>query len=75
MNYPEAYKGDILNEAFAVELFDMIEATGPDYWIYGHIHGNTPAFEIGKTQLLTNQLGYVRFREHLQFNTKKIITL
>ena len=75
LNYPEAYKGDILNEAFAVELFDMIEATGPDYWIYGHIHGNTQDFEIGKTQLLTNQLGYVRNGEHLQFNTKKTITI
>jgi len=75
MNYPEAYKGDILNEAFAVELFDMIEATGPDYWFYGHIHGNTPNFEIGNTQLLTNQLGYVSNGEHLHFNTKKIITI
>ena len=75
MNYPEAYKGDILNEAFAVELFDLIEDTGPDYWIYGHIHGNTPDFKIGKTQLLTNQLGYVSNGEHLQFNTKKTFIL
>jgi predicted phosphohydrolase len=75
MNYPSEYKGDILNEAFAVELFDMIEATGPESWIYGHIHANTPAFEIGKTNLLTNQLGYVSNGEHLQFNTNKIILI
>lgn len=75
MNYPEQYKGSILNEAFAVELFDLIEATAPDAWIYGHTHGNTPDFEIGKTRLLTNQLGYVNYGEHQKFNTKKLITI
>jgi len=73
LNYPIAYKGDILNEAFAVELFDFIEDTGPDYWIYGHIHGNTPDFEIGKTKLLCNQLGYVKCNEYYSFDNKKMI--
>ena len=68
MNYPEKFKGDILNEAFAVELFDLIETYGPDYWIYGHTHGNTPDFEIGKTRLLTNQLGYVKYAEQSGFS-------
>lgn len=67
MNYPAKYKGDILNEAFAVELFDLIEDNGPDFWIYGHSHHNTTNFEIGKTQLLTNQLGYVKYGEHQYF--------
>lgn len=68
LNYPEKYKGDTLNEAFAVELFDLIEAYQPDYWIYGHTHHNTPPFAIGKTRLLTNQLGYVKYGEHKWFN-------
>jgi len=68
MNYPDEYKGDSLNEAFAVELFDLIEATSPDYWIYGHTHCNKPDFEIGKTHLLTNQLGYVNSGEQLGFS-------
>jgi len=75
MNYPIKYKGDILNEAFAVELFDLIEAMKPDYWIYGHIHGNIPPFEIGQTKLLTNQLGYVRYNEHASFLNDVIIYL
>lgn len=75
MNYPEQYKGSMLNEAFAVELFDLIETTTPDAWIYGHSHSNTPNFEIGKTRLLTNQLGYVSLGEYLQFNSDKTITL
>ena len=67
-NYPEKYKDSIINEAFAVELFDLIESTAPDYWIYGHTHGNTPDFKIGKTRLLTNQLGYVKYGEQLGFS-------
>ena len=71
MNYPEKYKGDALNEAFAVELFDLIETSGPDAWVFGHHHSNTPDFMIGKTQLLTNQLGYVKYGEHRFFNPEK----
>lgn len=65
LNYPEKYKGDALNDAFAVELVDLIETIGPDFWIFGHHHFNGPDFKIGKTQLVTNQLGYVRAGEHL----------
>lgn len=71
MNYPEIHKGDMLNEAFAVELFDLIEVTSPNYWIYGHTHVNTPDFKIGKTKLLTNQLGYVKYGEHKIFSADK----
>jgi len=70
-NYPEKYKGDALNEAFGVELFDLIETYKPDCWIYGHTHSNTPDFKVGNTQLLTNQLGYVKYNEHLQFLINK----
>lgn len=75
LNYPERYKGDVLNEAFAVELFDMINASGPDYWIYGHNHCNTPDFVIGKTKLLTNQLGYIMHNEHKDFILNKSIKM
>jgi len=74
-NYPERYKGDALNEAFASELFDLIEDFGPDYWIYGHTHSNSDDFRIGNTQLLTNQLGYVRYGEHQLFSPEKIFSL
>lgn len=67
MNYPPKFKGDILNEAFAVELHDYIEQTQPDYWIYGHVHANAMDFKIEKTQLLSNQLGYVRHGENTHF--------
>ncbi|HMH21160.1 MAG TPA: metallophosphoesterase [Puia sp.] len=73
LNYPEKYRGDRLNEVFGVELSDFIEASGIDYWIYGHHHNNIADFSIGKTQLLTNQLGYVRADEHHLFSPTKTI--
>jgi predicted phosphohydrolase len=75
LNYPEQYKGDVLNEAFAVELFDTIEKSNIDYWVYGHHHSNTPPFSIGKTQMITNQMGYVQQNEHILFETNKIIEI
>ena len=73
MNYPPQYLGDALNMAFASELRPLIEETQPDYWIYGHHHVHIPAYKIGKTTMLTNQLGYVSANEFLDFNARAII--
>ena len=75
LNYPEQFKGDVLNEAFAVELHDEIEASNIFYWAYGHHHSNTLEFSIGKSKLITNQLGYVQRNEHQFFETNKCIEL
>jgi len=74
-NYPQQYKGSALSEAFATELFDFIESNGPDYWIYGHHHSNVIDFTIGKTTMLTNQLGYVKYGEHMLFDSDMTICL
>ncbi|MEN8226872.1 MAG: metallophosphoesterase [Bacteroidota bacterium] len=75
LNYPEKYRGDVLNEAFATELYDLIEETGIDYWIFGHHHQNIPDFKIGKSTLVTNQLGYVLYNEHQRFDLSRTIEL
>ena len=75
LNYPEQYKGDILNEAFAVELHDLIESSEIAYWVYGHHHTNTPEFTIGNTKLITNQLGYVQRNELRLFETNKVFKI
>lgn len=72
LNYPEQYKGDVLNEAFAVELHDLIQSSNIACWVYGHHHTNTPEFTIGNTKLITNQLGYVQRNEHQLFETNKV---
>lgn len=73
LNYPAVYKRSPLTDAFAVELFDFIEDCGADYWIYGHHHVNTPVFTIGKTKMMTNQLGYVRQYEHQSFRRDALL--
>ena len=75
LNYPEQYKGDVLNEAFAVELHDLIESSNIACWVYGHHHTNTPEFSIGNTRLITNQLGYVQQNEHRLFETNKVVEI
>ena len=72
-NYPEKYRYSELNTAFATELFDLIESSNVDHWIFGHSHEVVPDFKIGKTTLTTNQLGYVEYGEHSNFVSNRII--
>jgi len=73
MHYPKQFKGSIINEAFATELYDYIEPSGINAWIYGHHHCNSPEFLIDNTHMLTNQLGYVRRREYYGFTRECMI--
>ena len=75
LNYPEKYNGSILNAAFAVELHDLITDSDIDCWIFGHHHQNGSDFTIGKTKLLTCQLGYVEFNEHIGFLSNKCVVV
>jgi predicted phosphohydrolase len=64
-----AFMNSKINDAFCVDLTSFIENSQVKYWIYGHSHYNQHPFKIGKTTLLTNQLGYVKLREHKSFQT------
>jgi len=75
LNYPEQYINSTINEGFAVELYDLIEQSKADYWIYGHHHINTPPFNIAGTSLVTNQLGYVRQGEHGLFDSEATVSV
>ena len=60
----EEFRDSNINGAFTVELGDYIATSDIDYWIYGHSHRNMDA-QIGKTTIVSNQLGYVSHCEHL----------
>ena len=60
----EEFRDSSINGAFTVELGDYIADSGVDYWIYGHSHRNLKA-RIGKTNIVSNQLGYISHGEHL----------
>lgn len=70
---PEFFRSKI-NGAFTVELEEYIKHSPVAYWIYGHSHRNIDKV-IGKTQCVTNQLGYVSHNEHLTFDLEKIIEM
>lgn len=85
-NNPIKAKGDILLLAgdivpFAIteqhdDFFDYVSDNFEQtYWIYGHSQRNTTAFEIGKTKLLTNQLGYVKYGKNASYSNKAYITI
>jgi predicted phosphohydrolase len=73
LNYPEQYKESSINQAFAVELFGLIDTSNINAWIYGHHHANIPSFKIGNTEMLTNQLGYVKYGEHSLYSSEKVL--
>ena len=69
------HKGSVLNSAFATELGDFIADSLIGVWIYGHSHANIDA-TIGNTRIVSNQMGYVYYGEHLQdFKGDKFIEL
>ena len=71
-NSPE-FEGSELNSAFCTDLSGFVEKSNADVWIYGHCHRNMPAFKIGKTLMLTNQLGYISHNEHKSFVVDRFI--
>ncbi|RLD76305.1 MAG: metallophosphoesterase [Bacteroidetes bacterium] len=64
-----------INEAFVVDLDELIQKSRIDYWIYGHTHRNMPETIVGNTKLLTNQLGYISYNENKGYKSDRILTI
>lgn len=73
-NAPQHAKSPI-NEAFCVDLTEMIETCNANFWIYGHSHFNQKPLIIGNTMLLTNQLGYVHLNEQEGFKNNAFFAI
>ncbi len=56
-----------INEAFCVDLTGFVDKSDVNFWLYGHSHFNQKPLYIGKTIMLTNQLGYVHNNEYKSF--------
>lgn len=70
----DEFNGSPINGAFTSELGLYIASSRIRYWIYGHSHRNISK-QIGQTQCVSNQLGYVRASEHMYFNNEATIEL
>lgn len=65
-----------INSAFCVDLDEFIKKSNIDYWIFGHTHFNGGRGEIvGKTRMLCNQLGYVKYGEMKDFENNSYIVI
>ena len=71
MHQNVSYKGNELSSAFQSNLDDFIIENNIHTWIYGHDHHNVKSFKIGKTNILTNQLGYIFKKEQKKFDFTK----
>jgi predicted phosphohydrolase len=67
-NAPE-HRNSMVNEAFCTDYTDVISETKAKFWIYGHSHFNQKPLYLGKTILLTNQLGYIKQNEHAGYRS------
>jgi len=70
LNYPEEHRQSKVNQGFATELHNLIHDSSIEAWIYGHHHSNIPIFEINSTKLITNQLGYVKYRKNKIYSSE-----
>ena len=54
------YKGSVLTPGFnSFDMLPVIDKYQPDFWFYGHTH-ECDRQKIGRTQIMSNQLGYVK---------------
>lgn len=74
-NYPEQYRDSKINEAFGVDLESLIIDNSMDYWIYGHHHCNVKDFNVHKTKLITNQLGYIIYGENTNYKESAVVEI
>ncbi|MNE91949.1 hypothetical protein D3C80_1896210 [compost metagenome] len=56
-------------------MSSFIENNEIDYWIYGHHHCNVSDFTVGKTKLITNQLGYIKYNENENFRCDAVFSI
>ena len=54
---PEGWTYSDLDPAFVSDCDSLVEASGADLWVHGHVHVPA-AYRIGRTQVLCNPAGY-----------------
>lgn len=66
-NYLQEYLNSNISEAFATDLDVFVESAMIHSWIYGNHHRYITGFKVGDTNMLTNQLRYVKYKENKRF--------
>ncbi len=61
------FGNDKLNYAFYSDLDEIIHKFQPDIWIHGHTHDSFN-YLMGKTRIICNPRGYMKYEENLSFD-------
>lgn len=55
--HPKFQDAGALNYAFASELYYLVEGSGAELWVHGHVHDPFD-YRIGETRVVCNPIGY-----------------
>lgn len=70
----EGYRNSQLNPAYASDHEQFILAYQPELWIHGHTHTSFD-YQIGKTRIVCNPLGYWAYDTNPDFNPDLIVPI
>lgn len=66
LSVAERFKGHPLNRYFLHDLSGFVEGCGADLWVHGHTHDSFD-YRVGRTRVLCNPAGYLRYEENVGF--------
>ena len=69
-----AYQGKMAEKAYMTDMHPLMEGSGIEYWIHGHIHLQLESAVDG-IKVISNPLGYVDDGENSDFKTNATIVL
>jgi Icc-related predicted phosphoesterase len=67
-------KGEDWDHLYGSNLDALIEDCGPALWIHGHVHDSFD-YQIGRTRILCNPRGYLRYEQNADFDPDRTVTL
>lgn len=77
LSVSDVYRGQILNHAYASELYEDIMNSSIDLWCHGHVH-NSNDYMVGNCRVVSNPRGYsedVKGFENIDFDPLKTIEI
>jgi Icc-related predicted phosphoesterase len=69
---PDEFRVDLASAAYASNLEDLIESTGPSLWIHGHVNRHV-RYTLGHTEVICNSRGYLGETSFEDFDQRLVI--
>lgn len=66
------FSTDLMSAAYASNLDDLVEHSGAQLWLHGHMHDSFD-YTIGSTRVLCNPRGYLGYELNKSFDPKLVV--